>query len=184
MISSKNFSGADNQQERLEISWWIVGIVDGEGSFLINIFRSPKAKMGWQVFPEFNVSQSEKDLVILKNLKKFFGCGNIYPQRSKTRKKKWTPLYKYCVREREGLKEKIIPFFQEHPLKSITKKSDFRKFVKAIRLIEKNEHLKLSGMKKIIRITERMVHRKPFRKSARAKFLKSSETIRRAAMHN
>ena len=29
-IPSKNVIGADNQQERLKIAWWIVGFTDGE----------------------------------------------------------------------------------------------------------------------------------------------------------
>lgn len=178
-MPSKNFSGAGNQQERLEICWWIVGIVDGEGSFLVNIFKSPKTKMGWQVFPEFNVSQSEKDIVILKELKKFFGCGHIYPHRSKNRKKNWDTLYKYCVREREDLEKKIIPFFQNYPPKSLTKRRDFKAFMKSLKLIRKKNHLTIKGMKKIIEETKTMTHRKPFNSSRAAKFLKSSETIRR-----
>lgn len=68
-MPSKNASSADNQQERIEMCGWIVGLVDGEGSFLINIFRSPRAKMGWQVFPEFNVSQAKKGIDLLYELK-------------------------------------------------------------------------------------------------------------------
>ena len=116
MPSKKVFS-ADNQQERIEICGWVVGFVDGEGSFLVNIFKSSRAKMGWQVFPEFNITQTKKGIDLLYRLKNFFGCGHIYAHRARNRKKnKWDPLYKYCVRARAELKEKIIPFFKKYPV--------------------------------------------------------------------
>jgi len=180
-MSGKNASSADNQQERLETCGWIVGFVDGEGSFLVNIFRSPRAKMGWQVFPEFNVSQAKKGIDLLYKLEKFFGCGHIYIHRTRNKREtKWDPLYKYCVRSRKELTEKIIPFFEEHPPRGAIKRKDFRKFVKVIRMIEKGKHLDVDGMRRIARIIETMIHRKPFSESSASKFLSSSETIRRA----
>ena len=180
MLSKKN-SSADNQQERLETCGWIVGFVDGEGSFLINIFKSPRAKMGWQVFPEFNVSQTKKDISLLRQVKKFFGCGHIYIHRTRIKKeKKWDILYKYCVRARKDLKGKIIPFFEKHPSRSVIKRKDFERFVKVIDLIEKREHLSIFGMRKIAKIVKKMRHRKPFNLLSPSKFLISSETIRQA----
>ena len=77
-MPSKNTFSADNQQERLEMPGWVVGFVDGEGSFLVTIFKSSQAKMKWQIFPEFNVSQSLKGKDLLHKLETFFGCGHIY----------------------------------------------------------------------------------------------------------
>lgn len=179
-MSSDKFFSADNQQERLGTSWWIVGIVDGEGSFLVNVFKSPKTRMKWQVFPEFNISQAGKDLSILKRVKDFFECGYIYHNKGKGRKKNWKPLYKYCVRDIKSLDDKIIPFFKKFPLGGKAKKRDFKKFSKVINLIKKKRHLTIDGMKKVVEIRNEMSHRKPFNNSSPAKFLKSSETIRQA----
>ncbi len=66
--------GADNQQERLRTVGWIVGFVDGEGCFSVTIQKATTAT-GWQVFPEFVVTQGEKSLQALHDLKEFFGCG-------------------------------------------------------------------------------------------------------------
>ncbi len=63
---------ADNQQERLEIEWWIVGFVDGEGCFSVTIQRTPSMKHGWQVFPEFVVTQGAKSLEALQTLQEYF----------------------------------------------------------------------------------------------------------------
>ena len=46
MILSENPSGADNQQERLKFSWWIVGFTDGEGCFSVSIFRNKTSRLG------------------------------------------------------------------------------------------------------------------------------------------
>ena len=182
MPPSKNLSGdADNPQERPETCGWVVGFVDGEGSFIVSIFRSPKTKIGWQVFPEFSVSQGEKDLRVLELLKEFFGCGEIYLHKARAfKKKKWQRLYKYCVRNRKDLEEKIIPFFEKYPLRSTSKRNDFERFKEIIEMMKKGEHLTISGLQKIARIIQKMTHRKSFHQLSSARFLESSETLRRA----
>src|SRR5882762_1406842 len=61
---SENMLGADNQQERLKAIGWIVGFVDGEGCFSVTI-QIATTSTGWQVFPEFVVTQGEKSLSTL-----------------------------------------------------------------------------------------------------------------------
>ena len=73
---SDNMLGADNQQERLKTVGWIVGFVDGEGCFSVTIQKTTTAT-GWQVFPEFVVTQGEKSLQALHDLKEFFECGRV-----------------------------------------------------------------------------------------------------------
>lgn len=75
---SNNATSGGNQQERLKTAFWIVGFVDGEGTFSVNIFRNKTTKLGWQVFPEFVVTQGEKNRSALELLRNFFGCGHIY----------------------------------------------------------------------------------------------------------
>ena len=55
-MRSENPSGADNQQERLDA--YIAGFVDGEGSFHVAICRNSGTTSGWQLVPEFHVSQN------------------------------------------------------------------------------------------------------------------------------
>ena len=180
-MPSKNAISADNQQERIEVCGWITGFVDGEGSFLVNIFQSPRAKSKWQIFPEFNVSQSLKGKDLLEQLAKFFACGHIYAHNARNIKQgKWDPLYKYCVRSRSELQRKIIPFFKNHSCFGRAKRNDFERFVKVVEMMDKGEHLTKKGMVKIARIAEKMTHRKPFEESSIYKFLLSSETTREA----
>ena len=77
---SENMLGADNQQERLRTVGWIVGFVDGEGCFSVTIQKATTAT-GWQVFPEFVVTQGEKSLRALHDLKEFFECGKVFINR-------------------------------------------------------------------------------------------------------
>ena len=71
-MPSKKAASADNQQERLKMIGWIVGYVDGEGCFSVSLFRNKTTKFGWQVFPEFVVTQGEKSKKSLEILIKCF----------------------------------------------------------------------------------------------------------------
>ena len=100
---SDNMLGADNQQERLRTVGWIVGFVDGEGCFSVTIQKATTTT-GWQVFPEFVVTQGAKSLQALHDLKEFFECGKVFINRRNDNHKK--PLYPLlcsfaCGSERE-----------------------------------------------------------------------------------
>ena len=138
-IPSKKVIGADNQQERLKIAYWICGFVDGEGCFSVSIIKNKTTKSGIQIFPEFVVTQGAKSLSSLEEIQKFFSCGNIYINRRYDNHREH--LYRYCVRSRRDLIEKIIPFFKENNLKT-AKKEDFRRFCAILGEMEKGNHLK------------------------------------------
>ena len=66
---TKNASSADNQQERPQEEWlnkipnelgfYLVGFVDGEGSFNVSLRQKPDYQIKWQVVLSFNVSQRD-----------------------------------------------------------------------------------------------------------------------------
>ena len=159
----------ENQQERLKTIGWIIGYVDGEGCFSVSIFRNKTTKFGWQVFPEFVIAQELKSKKSLETIQKYFGCGKVYINRRHDNHHE--DLYRYCVRNRKELTGIIIPFFEENQLRT-AKKEDFKRFRQIIRMMNQNTHEKISGMKKIARIIEKMNHKKASR------FLKSLETRR------
>jgi hypothetical protein len=169
---SDNMLGADNQQERLRTVGWIVGFVDGEGCFSVTIQKATTAT-GWQVFPEFVVTQGEKSLQVLHDLKEFFGCGRIFINRRSDNHREH--LYRFCVRSVADLREKIVPFFQENQLRT-AKRNDFEKFVRVLVLMEERKHLNSEGIKEIASIAQTMNRKKP------SKFLESSETTRQASV--
>ena len=161
--------GADNQQERLTVGW-IVGFVDGEGCVSITVQRNPTMKLGWQVFPEFVVTQGAKSLQALETLQTFFRCGKIFSNRRTDNHRE--PRYRYCVRSVTDLREKIIPCFQQYLLRT-AKQIDCAKFVLVVDMLREQQHLEPEGLKAIAEIAQTMNRRKP------ARLLESSETIRR-----
>ena len=171
-MSSKNASSRDNQQERLELIGWIVGFIDGEGCFTISLHRNPTTSSGWQIMPEFIVTQGEKSLGSLKILKDFFGCGRLFVNRRHDNHRE--NLYRYCVRSQKELRGIIIPFLKKHQLKT-AKRADFEKFAQVLQLMEEKRHLFPEGIKKIVGIIELMNTKKK-----RQLTLESSETIRQA----
>jgi hypothetical protein len=156
-MPSKNSSSRGNQQERLKIIGWIVGFVDGEGCFTISLHKNPTTSSGWQIMPEFIVTQGEKSKQALKVMRNFFGCGSLFVNRRDDNHKE--DLYRYCVRSQKELREIIIPFFKQYPLKT-SKRDDFEKFSQVLSLMENSEHLHLEGVRKIIEIIETMNTRK------------------------
>src|SRR5258708_7398023 len=142
---SNNQIRADNQQGRLDPNW-IVGFVDGEGCFSISIFKNDTTKYGYQVFPEFVVTQGAKSLTVLEEMQSYFGCGKIYENRRIDSHRE--NLYRYCVRSINDLRTKITPFFEKYPLRS-AKAQDFLTFCEVLVLIENKIHLSQEGIEKI-----------------------------------
>lgn len=168
-MPSKNQIGADNQQEK-QIGW-IVGFVDGEGTFSVSIIKNSTTSSGWQIFPEFVITQGEKSIIAMQEIAIFFGCGKIYTNRRHDNHKE--NLCRYCVRSLKDLQEKIIPFFSLNQLHT-SKKYDFEKFVQIVNLLLQKRHLMSEGITEIAHIIEKMNRNKPSR------YLLSSETIRQA----
>ena len=119
-MSGENSFSRGNQQERLKTIGWIVGFVDGEGCFTISLHKNPTTSSGWQIMPEFIVTQGEKSIKALKVLKNFFGCGSLFVNRRYDNHRE--DLYRYCVRSQKELRKIIIPFFSKYPLKTSKKK--------------------------------------------------------------
>ena len=136
---------------------YIVGLVDGEGSFTIYI-RDPKSTKPTRrrvtVEPKFYVKLIEKDKVILERLQKAFGCGSIYFQ--KDTRANHQHCYRYEVYNRNDLLSTIIPFFQKHELQFPSKKKDFEIFCEMMAMIKREEHLSGKGLERLFEIKQRM----------------------------
>ena len=145
-LSSKNVSNADNQQERLKMSSWIVGFVDGEGCFSVSVFKNRTSKSGFQVMPEFVITQGAKSLYVLEEIKNFFQCGSIFVNRRYDNHME--NIYRFCVRTLKDLDEKIIPFFQQNQLKT-QKIKDFEKFCRVVEMMKNRLHLTTEGLESI-----------------------------------
>jgi hypothetical protein len=158
-------TGAENQQERLSgFPDWVVGFVDGEGCFSIGFVRQPSRPgrsgyaTGFQVSHEFAVTQGQQSLDVLHELRDFFGVGQVIVNRRYDNHREH--LHRYVVRKRDELLRTVIPFFQEHPLRT-SKRENFDKFVKCVEMISAGRHLTVDGLIQIAEITETMNRKKP-----------------------
>ena len=158
-----NLFGADNQQERLFLAGWIVGMTDGEGCFSISIFRNRTTSLGWQVMPEFVITQSGKSYQSLQQIQDFFQCGKIFINRRYDNHHE--QLYRYCVRNRHDLEQKIVPFFRKYSLQT-AKQNDFERFCQVLLMMKDKQHLSISGLKQIASLVGKKMEKE------------SSETIR------
>jgi hypothetical protein len=122
--------------------WWIVGFVDGEGCFSISFVKNTTVRFGYQIFTEFVITQGEKSKSVLEDVVSFFGCGRLYCNKRYDNHNEH--LYRYCVRAREDLLTKIIPFFEKYQLQT-SKRSDFEIFASIVNMMGKGEHLKEEG---------------------------------------
>ena len=139
-MGSENPCGADNQQERLDA--YIAGFVDGEGSFHVAICRNEGTRAGWQLVPEFHVSQNAERREVLDLVARRLDCGRI---RENHRTSADTTLV-FVVRKREDLLTKVIPFFERQPLLS----SKQRDFARIVRAMQRGTHLTAVGFSALV----------------------------------
>ena len=135
-----------SQPEKLEAQW-VVGLVDGVGCFYVGINPHPEMSRQFQVLPEFTVVQHRRDVQLLHALKKFFGCGVVRTNHG--------DQMAYRVRGLDHLAERIVPFFEKHPLKS-KKRVDFARFRKILHLMNQGKHLQTEGISEIREIASVM----------------------------
>ena len=147
--------GADNQQERLD--GYIAGYVDGEGSFSVSVQRNPTCRVGFQLIPEFHVSQNGDRAQVLELIRIRLGCGRIRPNSRRDR------ALVYVVRNRNDLLERVIPFFERNPLLS-SKQADFEKFACVVRELALGNHRTDAGFRRLLEVALSMNGGGRFRK--------------------
>jgi LAGLIDADG endonuclease len=143
VYDSDNVTGADNQQERLD--GYIAGYVDGEGSFSVSVQRNRTCRVGFQLVPEFHVSQNGDRAQVLELIRERFGCGYIKPNSKRDR------ALVLVVRERRALLASVIPFFERVPLLS-TKREDFETFARIVRQMALGHHRTLAGFGELLEL--------------------------------
>lgn len=119
---------------------WVTGFFDGEGSFMVNIVKSPKYSKGWFIQLSFSIGLHKKDKAVLEMIKSLLSVGQISNQGS------------------DGVRYRIqsiqdFPFILDHldkfPL--ITQKRvDYELCKRIFEIMQRKEHLTLEGIEKIV----------------------------------
>jgi hypothetical protein len=170
-------SGAVNQQERLES--YIAGFVDGEGCFHAAIQRNPCTRAGWQLVPEFRISQDVARAKVLDLARELLGCGSLRENHRGSN----DHTQVLVVRRRQDLLEKVIPFFERNPLLSC-KQDEFNTFATIVRAMAEGEHLAEKGFERLVAVALQMNGGGRYRRLHRAQSPESSETICQAPSLN
>ncbi len=102
---------------------YVLGLVDGEGSFNIRVNTQRRRA---RVELKFSLKLRYQDKEILDEFQRFFGCGKVYIQRDK--RVNHSLCYRYEVQNKKEIIKRIIPFFDVHPPKLLSRKRDFELF--------------------------------------------------------
>ena len=130
---------------------YVVGFVDGEGSFSVSSNTHSTLKRKVEIRPEFEIELRADDAHVLFRIQRTLECGKIYFLDYK--RYGWKPHVKLRVSRTKELMEKIVPFFLQYPLQSKKKKS-FEIFRRVVNIMAKKEHLSDVGYKKILALRE------------------------------
>lgn len=57
--------------------WFLTGFSDAESCFVLSIIKSNNVKVGWVVYPRFQIGLHEKDKALLERIQSYFGTGKI-----------------------------------------------------------------------------------------------------------
>lgn len=114
--NTKGLTESENISNNKLCPHWVSGFCDAESCFSIRITKDKNRKTAWRVSPIFIIELNNKDILLLKRVRDFFGVGSF------TERKNGNVLY--CVQSFANLTDVIIPHFNKYPL--LTKKrADF-----------------------------------------------------------
>lgn len=135
---------------------YLVGLTDGEGCFYVGIRYPSETHKTFRVEPHFYIKLRGDDLPLLEEVQESFGCGAIYYQNEK--RKNHSACYRFEVNTLRDLRERLIPFFEKHPLHS-KKRKDFELFKAIFKLVETREFKTEKGLNNVKKLKLTMNHR-------------------------
>jgi len=122
--------------------YWVVGYVEGEGMFFVNIYKRTDTVLGEGIKLVFKITQDRKNIALLENFTNIFTVGKVYKQ-SPTVK-----VVDFMITGLADITKYVIPFFQAHPLEG-AKKKDFEDFIRVAELMKIKSHLNKNGLEQI-----------------------------------
>lgn len=118
---------------------WLAGFASAEGCFFIGINKSSTTKTKVNIQLEFQLTQHIRDEFLIKSLVEYWNCGSAHQSNN---------VFRYRVSKFRDLSEKIIPFFEEHPIVGI-KSKDFKDFCTVVDMMKEKKHLSFEAIEQI-----------------------------------
>ena len=128
---------------------WIAGFTQSDGSFSISFETRDKGIL-IRPRPVFNITQSNVEIKMFLELKKYLGVGNIQSQRDSI---------SLVVTSLDDLLSVIIPLFDKSPLRG-GKLESYLIFKEVCLRMKNKSHLTLEGLKTIENINSKMNQRR------------------------
>jgi hypothetical protein len=132
---------------------YVIGFIDGEGSFSVSINRHRTLKSGIEIKPEFEIELRVDDRKILERIAVTIGCGKIYD--CSYERYGWYPHAKYKVTSTKDLVQYLFPFLDTYPLQA-KKRESYRLFREIVLMVRQKEHLTKIGFEKIQHLRNEM----------------------------
>lgn len=122
--------------------YWVVGYIEGEGMFFINIYKRKDTVLGEGVKLVFKITQDRRNLALLESFINIFTVGKVYRQSPTVN------VLDFMITGLTDITKYVLPFFQAHPLQG-AKRKDYNDFVKVAGLIKSKAHLNKDGLEQI-----------------------------------
>lgn len=119
---------------------WVVGFIDGEGTFYIGIMKNATMAVRYQVQLQFSITQHIRDTDLMLKIQSFFDCGSVVND-GKTKKQ-------FRIRHFGDLETKLFPLLEKYPLQT-QKKLDALSFREVHRMMKSGLHLTSHGLEQI-----------------------------------
>ena len=120
---------------------WLVGFVDGDGSFYSLIHKAKDYKHGYQVQAVFDIAQLDSERSLLQKIgDQFFDSTHRWAKSKDTQHMR--------IMSQKGLVNYVEPFFDENKLLS-RKEYDFLLWKEMLKIIKNKEHTTPVGLQRI-----------------------------------
>lgn len=133
---------------KIQNNYWLTGFTQGEANFGIRITNSKSISSGKSVSLIFRITQDKRDILLMKNIQEFFGCGQVTERQKES-------CVDFVVTKLSDINEIIIPFFKNYPLIG-SKQQDYVHFCKAAELIKNKAHFTSQGLDEIVKMKAKM----------------------------
>jgi len=127
---------------------YIIGFIDGEGSFSVSVSKHKTLKRRLEIRPEFEMELRADDREILERIRYTLGCGRIYHLGYE--RYGWYPHAKMKISNIKDLTEVLLPFIDRHPLQA-KKRFVYKLFREIVLMVKAKKHLTENGFRSILK---------------------------------
>ena len=133
--------------------FYVVGFIDGEGSFSVSIGKHKTLARRLEVRPEFEIELRADDKKILERIAVTIGCGKIYD--CSYERYGWYPHVKYKITSTIDLEKYLFPFLDRYQLQAKKAKS-YKFFREIVLMMRSKKHLTDTGFDKIVKLRDKI----------------------------